>query len=225
MNYVVTAWSYSRLADFELCPARFQYKYLDKFEEPGSDAMNRGNRVHKEAENFILSRDRRAVVPRSLRYVSRELVFLRDAGAAAEQEWGFQSDWSWTGREGWFGEDVWLRAKADAVVVYDDDTALVGDWKTGKKYGVNEDQIELMAMTTFHRFPNIKEVDARLWYTDISGDNEVRRMFYEDEIDKTLKKWNRRVKPMFEARSFPPRVNEKCGWCHYRKANGGPCKY
>lgn len=224
MQFIVTAWSYSRLADYEQCPAKFRYKYLEKMPEPGSPAMERGNVIHKQAENFIKSRDRSAEVPKDLKYVAEELKYLRDVGAMAEEEWGFQNDFAWTRRKGWFGDDVWFRAKADVVVEYDDNTLLLGDWKTGKKYDVNEDQVELFALAGFHRFPKVKEVDTRLWYTDLSGDNEVRRIYYEDEVDRMIKKWNKKTTAMFADRKFPPKPNDRCKWCHYRKSNGGPCR-
>lgn len=225
---VVTAWSYSRYADYELCPARFKYRYLDKlpaFAFESTPAMERGNQIHKQAENFIKSRDRKATVPQTLKYVSEELKFLRDAKAMAEEEWGFRKDWRWTGRPGWFGDDVWFRAKADVVVPYEDKTLLLGDWKTGKKYEANEDQIELFALAGFRRFAGITEVDTRLWYTDISGDNEVRRVFYADEVPKITAKWDGRANKMFLDKKFPAKPNDKCRWCPAAATKGGPCKF
>lgn len=47
------SWSYSRLADYETCPARFAYKYIIKIPEAENEAFVRGNKVHKIAEKFV----------------------------------------------------------------------------------------------------------------------------------------------------------------------------
>src|SRR6478736_9385805 len=163
----VLAWSYSRYADYKQCPAKFMYKHLKRLPDPGSAAMNRGNEIHKMAEDFIRAK---IDLPPELKGVKKELEFLKDNMAVPEENWGFRKDWGWIGRPGWFGDDVWFRAKTDVRLLYEDDTLLLGDWKTGKKYFSNEEQIELFALAGYRRFPNVVEVDTRLWYTDVEDD-------------------------------------------------------
>lgn len=219
----VSAWSYSRYADYHQCPAKFKYKHIDRLPDPGSPAMQRGNDVHKAAENFI--RGKGDATP-ELAGVREQLEFLRDNFAVPEENWGFRVDWEWIGREGWFGDDVWFRAKTDVRLLYEDDTLLLGDWKTGKKYFSNEEQIELFALAGYRRFPFVTEVDTRLWYTDAApDDNEVQRVYKVKELEKIQSDWTKRVVPMFKDRRFAPTPNDKCGWCPYSKAKGGPCKF
>lgn len=219
----VTAWSYSRYADYKQCPAKFKYKHLMKLPDPGSAAMNRGNEVHKAAEDFI--RAKGDITP-ELENVKKELEFLRDNMATPEENWGFRQTWEWIGRPGWFGDDVWFRAKTDVRLLYEDDTLLLGDWKTGKMYFSNEEQIELFALAGYRRFPAVTEVDTRLWYTDMPpDDNEIQRVYTAQELDAIQRDWDKRVVPMFKDKRFPPTPNDKCGWCPYSKAKGGPCKF
>jgi hypothetical protein len=165
-------------------------------------------------------------VPNELRTVAKELNFLKDNMAIVEQSWGFKSDWEWTGRAGWFGDDVWFRAKADAIVTYDDDTALLIDWKTGRKYFTNEEQVELFSLAAFKRFPFLTEVDTRLWYTDApEDDNEIQRTYTLKDAERIQKDWTKRVVPMFKDRKYAPTPNDKCHWCPYSRAKGGPCKF
>lgn len=221
---LVTAWSYSRYGDYKQCPAKFKYKHLEKRPDPGSAAMNRGNEIHKMAEDYV--RAKLDAIPPELKNVAEELNFLKDNMATVEQMWGFQQDWEWIGRPGWFGNDVWARGKADVVLVYEDDTAILGDWKTGKKYAANEEQVELFALMGFKRYPHVTEVDTRLWYTDAApDDNEVQRVYTLKEAELIQKDWTKRVVPMFNDRRFAPTPNDKCGWCPYSKAKGGPCKF
>jgi len=219
----VTAWSYSRYADYKQCPAKFMYKHLMKLPDPGSPAMNRGNDIHKMAEDVVKAK---IDIPPELANVKDELEFLRDNMAVAEENWGFRKSWDWIGRPGWFGDDVWFRAKTDVRLLYEDDTLLLGDWKTGKMYYSNEEQIELFALAGFRRFPAVKEVDTRLWYTDIEADkNEIQRVYTAKELETIQLDWDKRVVPMFKDRRFPPTPNDKCGWCPYSKMKGGPCKF
>lgn len=221
---LVTAWSYSRYADYKQCPAKFKYKHLMRFPDPGSPAMQRGNDIHKMAEDVVTGKLKK--IPTELKGVTAELEFLRAARAVAEENWGFRNDWNWIGRPGWFGDDVWFRAKTDVRLLYDDDTLLLGDWKTGKKYFSNEEQIELFALAGYRRFPNVVEVDTRLWYTDVDpSDNEIQRTYNAKELEAIQRDWDKRVVPMFKDRKFAPTPNDKCGWCPYAKAKGGPCKF
>lgn len=219
----VLAWSYSRYADYKQCPARFKYKHLMKLPDPGNAAMERGNRIHKMAEDFIRAK---IDLPEELATVKTELEHLKDNMAVPEENWGFKKTWDWIGRPGWFGDDVWFRAKTDVRLLYDDDTLLIIDWKTGKKYFSNEEQIELFALAGYRRFPMVTEVDARLLYTDSPAeDNEIQRVYKPKELDAIQRDWDKRVKPIFVDRRFAPTPNDKCHWCPFSKAKGGPCKF
>lgn len=230
MSNGITAWSYSRWADYKQCPFRFKLKYIDKMQTSGSPAMERGNLVHTLAENYVKS-PRKVKVPtldgaKVFANLATELEHLRSNKAIAEMPWGFRSDWTWTGRPDWFGQEVWFRMKADAAVAYDDDTGMVIDWKTGRKYFENEDQIELFGAAALMRFPNWTEVDVRLWYTDQpAADNEIQRVYTAKEGAAIRKTWAKRVVPMFVDKRFAPTPNDKCKWCDFSKAKGGPCKF
>jgi hypothetical protein len=221
---LVTAWSYSRYADYKQCPARFKYKHIDKLPDPGSPAMQRGNVIHKLAEDYVAGKLKK--LPPELTGVKAEADFLREQKAVVEENWGFRRDWEWIGRPGWFGDDVWFRAKTDVRLMYDDNTLLLGDWKTGKKYFDNEQQIELFALAGYKRFPFAVEVDTRLWYTDAEpDDNEIQRTYKAPELAAIQRDWDKRVVPMFKDRRFAPTPNDKCGWCAFSKAKGGPCQF
>jgi hypothetical protein len=234
MSNGVTAWSYSRYADYQQCPARFKYKHLDKLPDPGGAAMQRGSDIHKQGENWLKAGGKGAP-PKDYKHFASEMKQLAKLNPLVEQQWGFTQDWSPTG---WFGAQTWLRIVADVAVVYDDCTADIVDFKTGRKYGTNEDQIELFSMGGFMKWPDVEHVTARLWYLDIpdgpntDGDpheestaNTTIREYTRDEFEAARKAWGKRVEPMFKDKRFAPRANSKCVWCPYSKAKGGPCKY
>lgn len=223
MTSPVKAWSYSRLSQWETCPAQFKYKHIDKLKEEQSPAMARGDKIHKAAAAWLTAAPESLAPPIELAKFARLFGQLRAIPAEdrfVEQQWGFNAKWRPTG---WFGADTWLRVVLDAGVVYPDGTADVIDHKTGKKYGSNQDQMQLFALATFCRFPHVSEVMTRLWYLD-SGDEEVAE-FKQEDRSTMVADWEKRVAPLFADTVFAPRPNEKCRWCSFAKSKNGPCKF
>lgn len=222
---LLTAWSYTRYADYRRCPMFFAYKHLLRIKEPAGPALQRGRDIHKEAEQYITAK-RKPKMPASLRNFADQMTQLRGLHPSVEQQWGFTKEWEPTD---WFGANVWVRNVLDVCVVYDDNTADVIDHKTGKKYGSNDEQMELFGLSTFAKFPQLEHVTTRLWYLDIEPadpqGNEVVAEFKAKEVPALKKDWAKRVRPMFADRKFPPRPNDKCRFCFLSKAKGGPCKF
>lgn len=218
---------------YEKCPAQFKYKTIDKLPDPGSAATQRGNDVHKAGERFLKG-EIKTLPPEFIRFKD-QMKALKKLEPMVEQQWGFTADWQPTG---WFGSNTWLRIVCDVAIEYDDNTAEVIDFKTGKKYSTNEDQIELFSGAPFMRRPEIEHVTARLWYLDVpdgpkepwephpdSTANEVIREYTRDDWEKSKPEWVKRTRAMFNDKKFAPKPNSGCQWCPYSKAKGGPCKY
>jgi hypothetical protein len=220
------AWSYSRYADYKRCPFLFAHKHLLKMKDPNpGPALVRGREVHKVAELALTSVGKgKWKCPPELKYFEEEFAALRTMSPTVEQQWGFNDKWE---PVGWFGKDTWCRVVLDAVVVYDDNTAVVIDHKTGKKYATNEDQMKLFALATFKKFPLVTEVSTRLWYLDIPDpeEAEVEFEYHKKEEAAIQRDWEKAIVPMFKDRKFPPRANDKCRYCFLSKAKGGPCKF
>lgn len=223
MTPLVTAWSYSRYSDYTQCPLMFKLKHIDRLPSPGSAAMDRGTAIHKLAEDYTLGKLKK--IPPELKNFESQFKAVKGLNPVVEQNWGFKKDWAWIGRPGWFGDDVWFRAKVDLGLVYDDNTGEVIDHKTGKKYDTNEEQVELFSLSAFRRYPQLMEVTARLWYLDLADDNEVVREYTRADAAKIAKDWEKKVRPMFADRKFPPRPSQKCAWCAFSKHKGGQCKF
>lgn len=221
---LLTAWSYTRYADYRRCPMYFAYKHLLRIKEPAGPAMQRGRDIHKEGEQYLIAPRKPRKVPDSYANFADEMQQLRELHPSVEQQWGFTQDWKPTD---WFGKDTWVRNVLDVSVVYEDATADVIDFKTGKKYGSNDEQMELFGLSMFAKFPEVQHVTTRLWYLDDPNPdtNEVIAEFKAPEAPILIKDWNKKVRPMFADRKFPPRPNDKCKWCHLSKSKGGPCKF
>lgn len=221
MSNGVTAWSYSRYADYQQCPLMFKLKHIDRIKPPGSAAMDRGTAVHKEGEEFLKNKRRRKP-PESYKHFADRMLELQQLNPVVELQEGFTKEWTPTG---WFDKNTWLRIVCDVRVEYDDDTADIIDFKTGRIYETNEHQMELFSTAPFMKLPTLQKVTTRLWYLDVPKDNEIIREYTRKDYEAIRKDWTKRVRPMFEDKRFAPRQNPKCRWCHFRKDNGGPCKY
>ena len=219
----VAAWSYSRYDTYQLCPLKFKLRVIDKLKEPQSPVMARGDGVHKQVAAFIMSKPGELPLPPDVKYpfqakLLRELQAFEDK--VVEQQWGFTRQWEPTG---WFSKDTWYRQILDVAVLYEDMHAEDIDWKTGKRYGSNDDQMELQALSLMRHFKPATGVTTRLVYLD-HGMEETAEFVKADE-PKLLAKWEKKIEPMFADTQFLPRPNDKCKWCAFSASNQGQCRF
>ena len=138
----ITSWSYSRYAQYDKCPAAAKYKFIDKLPEPPAPAMERGNVIHKLAENYTQGKIRK--FPPELTAFKEQFTELKKSKPQLEQTWAFKVDWNETVWNDWQG--CWLRVKTDASCL-DGTTLYVIDHKTGKFRDGYDAQLSLYAAT------------------------------------------------------------------------------
>lgn len=214
----LTAWSYSRLKLYEQCPLKFKLKNLDKLPEPKSPHAQRGIDIHKKGENYLLGKLSR--VPKEYSAFAEEMRQLKKHEASAEEKWAFTRDWEPTG---YFDRDVWVRQITDASVVYEDGVVDVYDFKTGRIYDDYDDQMEMFATGAMSIFELVEEVRTNLLFLDVG--KPIRQSFKPTELPYLKDKWESRTEAMFSDLEFAPKRNRYCGYCHFRRSNGGPCPY
>lgn len=236
MAYVkrFTSWSFSRYSDYKQCPAKAKYKHLDKLAEPPNDAMRRGSDIHKLAEQYI-----KGLIPKlpkelhlfkSTFEVLKKRFKKRTLLTVVEDSWAFTKDWIQTKWDDW--ANCWLRIKLDLAYEIVDGVMIITDWKTGKfRPDQNEaylEQLQLYVIPAFLLYPHLKEVRPQLVYLD-TGDifppDDDPLVYTPEDVPKLQAVWAKRTKAMLNDTKFAPRPNDKCRWCHYRKDNGGPCKF
>lgn len=219
-----TAWSYSNWEVYDRCPFQYHGRKVLKQPEPVSDSLQAGRDFHTQIAHFITLPD--APVPeRPVHDRIKPIVLqLRDTeDKVVEQQWAFTRQWKPTG---WFAKQpkaAWLRVILDVGVVYPDKTAIVGDWKTGRRYDSNDDQMELFALAIFAHSPWVEEADTRLWYVD--GGEEICKGFKITEAPALAAKWEERAERMLADREFVAKPNDKCKFCIRARSGGGDCKF
>ena len=230
----VTAWSFSRYGEYKKCPALTKYKVIEKRKEPGNQAMERGNLIHKLAEDYV--KGDLAKLPPELLQFKTEFAKLRKMYKAkvrkitVEDSWAFRKDWSETTWDDW--NECWVRIKLDCAHMEEDGVLIVTDYKTGKyREEQNADyveQLELYSLAAFLKYETVHTVLPRLMYLDLGmifngGAEPI--VHTRADLPRLKKTWEKRTKPLLSDTTFAPRPSNNCRWCHFSSAKSGPCQY
>lgn len=233
----LTSWSYSRYSDWRRCPLATKLKHIDRIKEPGSEAMERGNQIHKSAEAYIKGQVAK-LAPELVLFkdefkLLRGLYKKKSLPVVVEDNWAFTAEWDQTRWDDW--TNCWVRIKLDCAHHVEDDFMVVTDWKSGRmreeKNVEYTEQLELYALSALLIHDWLERVQVRLGWTDAGVFwPEEPLVFTREDISRLKKEWNKRVKPMMTATAFPPKANKDCRWCFYGQAGiakGGPglCKF
>lgn len=225
----IKSWSFTRFNDWNRCPAYAKFKHLDKIPEPKNDAMKRGAAIAEASEDYLLKRTNR--LAKELQTFKDHYKFYRaQPSLVAEESWGFDVNWNPVPWDDW--NNCVLRVKVDIGYAFLEDNSFnVRDGKSGKfnEYK-NEEyklQLDLYAAASIARYPDSKIVTAQLLYTDlgITYPDEEPIVYTAKEAIAAQKQWDKRVKPMFNDKTFAPRPGKYCSWCPFSKSKGGPCKF
>lgn len=231
------SWSYSRYSDWRQCPLKAKLKHIDRIKEPGNEAMERGNRIHKDAEAYIKGAAARLAPELALfkdEFKALRALFKKKANPmVVEDNWAFTNTWTETQWDDWTG--CWVRIKLDCAHYTTPAEMVVTDWKSGQPKPVKNleymEQLELYALSALLMQPHLERVQVRIGWTDVGQMYpEEPQVYTRADLPALKKAWNARVKPMMSDTKFPAKPNNLCRWCFYGqsgKAKGGPglCKF
>ena len=219
----ITAWSYSRLGTYNQCPLKAKFQFILRMQEPGNAAMDRGSAIHKEAELYVAS-PRSGALPTSLAKFQEEFELARRPESRAKVELELAFNRSWERRE-WFSKETGLcRIKMDLVFLSGNGSVRVVDHKTGKMRPDHRNQLSLYALGTLLEFEDINEVTAENWYLD-EGKPILKEEYTRDDLPELKERWLEKSQAILTDTVHAPNPSEKCRYCHFRKDNGGPCKF
>lgn len=219
----IKAWSFSGHQNFADCPHKVYLSKVERMPDPSGPAAERGTRIHTDIENFIQG-ETDQLCKEAAKHFAGLVTDLRDEYADGtveiEGDWGFDRDWNITG---WTDPDVWARIKLDAIKHESPTSAVIYDWKSGRKFG-NEmkhaQQLQLYAIGSFMRFPELEFVTGKMIYVD--KNDELPASYTREEAMAFIDKWNRRGLEMTTATSFEPTPGPSaCRWCPHGKVQEG----
>lgn len=210
MGKPVTAapWSFSRIKAFDTCPKQFYHvNVLKQFPFKETEAMRYGTEFHEAAEHFI--RDGTPIPDRfAFARPALEALEAKDGEKLCEQKLGLTAELEACD---FFAKDVWFRGIVDLLII-DGDVATVVDYKTGKSSRYAEKgQLELMALSVFRHFPEVKTVRAGLLFVIA---NELVKAKYEKTGQKDMwRKWLSeygKMESAFETGVWNPKPSGLC---------------
>jgi len=210
------SYSYSSIKVYEECPFKYKLTRIDRKQEPSGEAAERGKRIHAEFESAI--KDLALITPEMAHWVDK-LTELREAQALCEYQFGINDKWepcSFT------DPNVWFRGIFDIAVV-NGDTAHISDWKTGKErdYG---DQLKVYATIMLIFQPEIHSVSLSIDYIDLKKSMPYPTVF-RHQLSDLKEALAARIFKIQNDSLYSPKPSYGCRWCHFRKDNGGPCKW
>lgn len=205
-------WTPSRLKDYEMCPARYKYRYIDGLPSPSGPAADRGTRIHNSLEAYV--KGETDEMDPEVRPAWRTLVQqLRDVHKANAEEM-LELERGWYPLEA--GGELWLRVKIDVWYVEAPSIYHVIDYKTGKPYAANIEQVEIYSLVIFANHEDAEVAKSALWYLD--SDEPHEKTIYREDAGRLARKWEQRAGRMLDATSFPAKPNRRiCSWCPFKQ--------
>lgn len=220
------AWSYSKWDIFNKCPYKFKEMHLLGNFPPPSPYADRGEKIHKLGEHFILG-DINGVPDELFRF-KEEFECLRSLVKTGtgfpEQQWAHDKQWR---PAQWRGSSAWVRAKCDYHGIDEQKEGNIidiVDYKTGRKYPSHEKQGKLYGVMGYNRYENVVGVHVEFWYLDQDENNVMKFDFNSQELKKLNSFWTRQGEKVMNAKTFPKKVGEHCKYCHLRDDRQGNCK-
>jgi len=215
MMTIKLAHSFSALKMYENCPKRYYHQRITKeVKDSVGEATLYGERVHKHLEDYLKTG---AALPDDSVKLQPLCDTFRtsagDGGFFVEQEYTLNKDLQETG---WWDADAWLRFKLDVLVVRDNGTAIVADWKTGKRRP-DFDQLEMFALAVFSFWPAVNKVTSVfVWTKENAMDKETYKREHIDDMWTRLLTRINRVEKSLETDVWPAKPSGLCRYC--------PCK-
>jgi hypothetical protein len=210
------AWSYSTLDKFETCARQFhEIKVLKSVVEPESEHQLWGKEVHTSFENCINSGGAVPMPAKMKQWQKLANFVIAMKGAHIFTEFKVSLDSNFQPAP-W--DDCWTRGVIDVLIV-GKTTALVIDWKTGKRKPT--EQLKLYAAYVFALYPDIKKVHTALvWLQGKKIDKDTIHRSDKHAIWQGFIERAARLKSAYERDSWPEHPSGLCkNWCVVTQCN------
>jgi hypothetical protein len=205
-----TAWSFSVLSMFEQCAKKyFHIKIQKDAKDSNSSFSSEGKEIHKAMFNRVC---KGTPLPLPIRHL--EKWGKRFADAEHDERHGEMQMCLNNKFEpvDWFAPDAWVRAIVDLLIIRGD-TAIIVDWKTGKKR-IDWTQLQLTAAVLSRLMPEIN--NFKLVFVWLKSSEVSTEELHKDGIKNVWMELLPRVKEIEKAKlttSFPASESGLCRYC------------
>lgn len=215
-----TRVSYSAIATFEECPAEYHYDYISGERiDASSPALNKGNRLHKNVENYLKGDILVEQLATELYPIRDYLVTFKQLEARSEEVWLVNRDWEVEEQE---SENTFIKAITDVHYLLTP-TLFIVDLKSGQRYPEHADQLHLYALMGLVKYPEAEKVMVSALYLDGPGPQYT---YHRKDLEGLKLWWTARANRVLDAIEYPPTPSaSSCKWCSYAKSKKGPCEH
>jgi RecB family exonuclease len=208
--------SFSAVKEFENCPRKFhQVRILKAYPHEDTDATLYGKEVHLACEEYI--RDGKPLGG----HVRFKAVLDKLNAFEGTKECELEMAINKNGQNVAFdSEDRMYRGIADLVII-NNDTARVIDYKTGSAKYPEPKQLELMALMIFAKYPAVMKVSGALLF--LLHDVMVKREYHRKDFNALLKHWVSKqdtIMACADTETWNPNPTGLCSWCPHKS-----CEY
>lgn len=198
--------SFSFLNAFDNCPRKAYRMYVkrDLPRQKETEQMRWGNTVHNALKARL---NAGTVLPPEVAHLEKFANAVQkqigDRAYYVEHMTGMHADGTWCDPN---AKDCWLKGKPDVVIV--DNSAWIGDWKTGK---VREDPFELEIFALLIKAVwSVEQMTGNyIWLSE----GRVGPAHDLSDTDRTLASVTALHRQMEGLEEWGPTPNPLCGWC------------
>lgn len=203
-------WSFSGLKQFTNCPRQYyEVKVQRNYQIRETEQIKYGKEVHKALEDYV--RDGTPLAKNYLRFKPLVDALLQADGVRyVEHQMALDVDKNPCDFD---SPDYWVRGIADLLIV-NDNSAYVVDYKTGSARYPDPKQLKLMALMTFAHFPDVQSVKGGLLFvlhnafiTDLYNRDQSEELWGSFQGDLF------RLNISYENNTWPANPTPLCGWC------------
>ena len=205
--------SYSSIKLFENCPLRYYRQRITKeVVDEGGEASKYGERIHAFLEKRLKGAGIEQEVAQYEPLCASVEMMARNGELHIEKELVLTENLTPTG---WWEPDAWLRSKLDVLVIKNG-TAVVMDWKTGKR-NADQFQMQLFAAQVLKHYPEVDRVKTSLvWLKTTEMDTEVYSRGRSNELWAEVMGRIQRIHDAYDHGNWPARPSGLCRYCPCR---------
>lgn len=211
-------YSYTHLSTFERCPRQFKSKYLLKdIEFIPNEKTQWGKDVHDALDVRLKSKE--PLHDRFKMYEPYAASIEKIPGKlCTEYEMAVDTNGN---RVGWWDKSAVKRGKAD-VIIFNEDKALIADWKTGK-YSPSQ-ELQYFSLLAFKTHPALESIKTMfLWFKN-DGPTTKESFTRSDDFNRLEDKFEKKIFKIEEAIKYDHFPANKSGLC--KNFCGSPtCKF
>ena len=212
------SYSYSAIKLYEQCPLKYKLTRIDHLVEPSGDAANRGKTIHAEIEAIL--KGGLNLLSDDIKHLEEKLSNWIKVNGQSELPVGINDKWE---PVDFNAEDVMFRGIIDLFIKEESGRATVLDFKTGKHRDYS-DQVSVYSTVILSTMPDVDTVENVIEFIDLAKTDKYKPITRSD-LPRLQLQLKGRITAIEKDKIYAPNPSVLCKWCHFRKSNGGPCKW